>query len=456
MALAKVRHKRGEEHLEVEGFGRVLLTDAGLVGNRETLEPAGLTSLRAALQSYEYSWGGSEIDIHVTDEPEGQIDDDSQVDQTSLIFKDGRLLAQTFLAVADQEPDEAVMRSFALPVLDRVGVSLVDIYLSEEKWGWGVWLTLEVPIARRSVGDALRLADLVSAAVLGAYPGEFDAESAAGVIRARHPELLVGLFENDWFDAKRVPYRLAEKVDQYEMAKDVSTFANANGGLILLGAKTKGRPTGDEVKSINGCQLTDVRADQMRALIKKRIYPRVEGVSVEPIPIWSGDRGVILIAIPPQPESQKPFLAVGTRSGDQISELGFTYAVREGEGAVAPRIEVVHQLIRAGRAVLAGDGSLGEIDALRADIEKLQAENLEGWVSDIVLAAAKNGFHVRQDGDRLTFEKGDAGPITAQVTTPGPPADLLHRQQLLERLADCGLPVRTNVKGFLEPLHDEI
>lgn len=454
MALAKVRHRRDEEYLEVEGSGRILRTDAGLVGNRDVVEPAGLTSLQAALRSYEYSWGGSEIDVHVTDEPEEQIDDDSQIDQTSLVFRDGRLLARTFLAVFDQKPDEAVVRNLALPMLRREGASLVDVYLSEEKWGWGVCLTIEVPIARRSVGDALRLADLVNGVVIGAYPDKFDAKSAAVVVRARHPELLEGLFENDWFDAKRAPYRLGEKTDQYELAKDVSVFANANGGLILLGAKTKGRPAGDEVTSINGCRLTDVRADQMRALIRKRIYPRVEGVSVEPIPIWSYDRGVVLIEIPPQLESQKPFLVVGTRSGGEISELGFTYAVREGEGAEAPRIEVVHQLIRAGKAALAGEGSLSEVEALRADIERLEAANLEGWVSDIVLAAARNGFHVRQDRDSLIFRKGDAEPITIQATTPGPPADLLHRQQLLEWLADQGLPVRKNVKGFLEPLQD--
>lgn len=454
MALAKVRHLRDEEHLEVEGFGKIVPTDAGMVGNREVLDPAGLTSLQAALRSYEYSWGGSNIDVRVTDEPEGQIDDDSQIDQTSLVYRDGRLLIETFLAVFDQTPDETVVKNLASPMLEREKASLVEVFLSEEKWGWGVWLTLEFPLARKSVRDALRLADLVSGAVLGAYPDEFDAESAAVVIRAGHPELLVGLFENDWFDAKRVPYRLSEKAEQYELAKDVSAFANANGGLILLGAKTKGRPAGDEVKSINGCRLTDLRADQMRALIKKRIYPRVEGVSIEPIPIWSREKGVVLIQIPPQPESQKPFLVVGTRSGDAISELGFTYAVREGEDAEAPRIEVIHQLIRAGKAALAQEDSLSELEALKADIERLEAANLEGWVSDIVLAAARNGFHVRQDRDRLIFRKGDAEPIAIQATTPGPPADLLRRQQLLEWLADWGLPVRKNVKGFLEPIQD--
>ncbi len=455
MALAKVRYRQGEEDLEVIGLGMIVSTDAGLVANREVLEPAGMTSLQAALRRYEYSWGSLHGGIHVTDEREDEIDDESQTDETSLVFRDGRLMAQTVTPVEIQ-PDEQVIRGLAAPMLEREGLNIVEIYISEEKWGWVIWLTLEVPTRRRSVADVLRRADLVAGVIEGAYPAEFDMASAASVVRARHPELLIGVFESQWLDAKSSPYRLDQKGQQYELAKDVASFANANGGLILIGAKTKRRPAGDEINSVNGCVLSDAAPAALRSVVGKRIYPRIDGLRIEQIPLSSKDQGVLLIEIPSQAEAHKPFLAVGTKSGSRVSELGFTYAVREGEGTEAPRIEVIHQLIRAGRAVLSGDGSLSEINALRADIEKLRADNLEGWVSDIVLVAARNGFHVQQGGDRLTFEKGNAEPITVQVTTPGPPADLLHRQQLLERLADRGLPVRTNVKGFLEPLHDEI
>ncbi len=449
MPLVQVRHKRDEEYLEVVGLGRIVPTDAGLVATREVLEPVGLTSLQAALCRYEYSWGAPG-EIHITDEDEAQIDDESQVDQTSLIFRDGRLMGQTFVAAVEAKPDEQVIRSLASPVLERESMKIVEIYLTEEKWGWGVWLTLEIPIRRRSVGDALRRADLICGVIEGAYPDEFDAASAASVIRARHPELLVGTFESEWLDAKRSPYRLDRQSGQYELAKDVASFANARGGLILIGAKTKGRLKGDEITKVNGCVLADAAPDRLRPVVQKRVYPRIEGVKIEQIPLSSSDRGVVLIEVPCQAESQKPFLVVGTRNGDQVSELGFTYAVREGEDTEAPRIEVVHQLIRAGKAGLAWDGSRSEVEALRADLKRLEAAGLEDWVSDIVLGAVRNGFDVARDGDRLTFRKGDTKPLTIQETTPGPPVDLLQRQKLLEWLAERGLPVRENARGFLE------
>lgn len=453
VALAKVRHRRGDEHLEVVGLGKVLATDAGLVANRAVLEPAGLTSLRSALQSYEYSWGTYFDSVHVTEEPEDQIDDDSQLDDVSLVFRDGRLLASAFLPVVEGTPEETVVRSLAAPTLEREGIGIEQVQIFKEKWGWAVWLTLDIPIKRRSVGDALRKADLISSVIQGAYPENFDVKSAAAVVRARHPELLVGTFESEWLDAKGSPYRLDKKAQQYELAKDVAAFANSGGGLILIGAKTKRRPDGDEIRSINGCALSDGVAEEIRSVIKRRVYPRLDKVSVEMIPLSSPESGVILIQIPPQLDGQKPYLVAGTRSGDQISELGFTYAVRDGEATDAPRIEVVHQLIRAGESVLGGGGS-PEIDSLRADVERLEAANWEEWVSDIVLAAIRNGFRVERDGDRITFKRGNSEPLVVQATAPAPPADLLLRQQLLEQLEELGLPVSKTARGMLQPLLD--
>jgi hypothetical protein len=448
--LAKVRYTQGDEFLEVVGVGRIVSTDAGLVANRSVLERAGMTSLREALVRYEFSWGSLHGNVHVTGEREDEIDDESQVDEISLVFDDGRLLAQAFIAVETQ-PDEQVILSLAAPLLARNRASIVEIVSHEEKWGWAVWLTLEVPIRRKSVGDALRLADLIYGAIVGAYPAEFDFASAAAVIRARHPELLVGVFESEWLDAKRSPYRLDEKGDQYELAKDVASFANQRGGLILIGAKTKRRREGDEIHAINGCRLPEADPVALRSVIQRRIYPRVERVSIDRIPLSSPDAGVVMIEIPPQQESQKPFLVSGTKSGSRLSELGFTHAVREGESTVAPRIEVVHQLIRAGKAALAGDASSSTNESLGSDVQLRGAERGESWMSDIVFAAVKAGFNVERNGDSVTFRRGDVGPLVAAATAAAPPADVLQRQILLEGLAELGLPVQRTVRGLLRP-----
>src|SRR5215212_10846256 len=113
MTLAKVRYRRGDEYLEVVGLGKIISTEAGLVATREVLEPAGMTSLKTALHRYEESWGSLYGDIHLTHESEDEIDDETQVDQTSLAFEDGRLMARTFIAVLEAQPDEQIIRNLA-------------------------------------------------------------------------------------------------------------------------------------------------------------------------------------------------------------------------------------------------------------------------------------------------------------------------------------------------------
>lgn len=449
--LAKVRCRSNEDFLEVVGRGRIVPTDAGLVATRDVLEPVGLTSLRDALRRYESFWGGFP-DVHITDEDERQIDDESQLDETSLVLRDGRILAQTFSAAPDAEPDEQIIRSLAKPVLEREKLSLKEVSVYKEKRGWAMWLTLEVPIRRRSVRDALRRADLVRGAIEGAYPDEFDVVSAAYVIRARHPELLIGTFESDWLEAKGAPYRLGHKDEQYELAKDVASFANANGGLLLIGAKTKRRPDGDEIQKVNGCLLADAVPTELRSVLAKRVYPRIEGLEIEQVPLASRDRGVVLIQIPKQPSGLKPFLVVGTKAGERVSELGITYPVREGEGAEAPRVESLHQLIRAGTAALAGANTAKEVAALREEVEHLKANAFPDWLVDTVEVAAKNGFHVVQEGDSISFTKKGMEPIVVQATAAAPPADRLQRQKLLEELAEEGLPVKRTPRGFLQPI----
>jgi predicted HTH transcriptional regulator len=49
---------------------------------------------------------------------------------------------------------------------------------------------------------------------------------------------LLGESESGIFDCKSEIYTLTDELSKYELAKDVSSFANANGGYILVGVKT--------------------------------------------------------------------------------------------------------------------------------------------------------------------------------------------------------------------------
>jgi len=62
----------------------------------------------------------------------------------------------------------------------------------------------------------------------------------------------IGAVENDHFECKRTPYRLQTDHEKQELAKDVSAFANAGGGVLVIGLATEVSPVhmGDEVTAI--------------------------------------------------------------------------------------------------------------------------------------------------------------------------------------------------------------
>ena len=74
-------------------------------------------------------------------------------------------------------------------------------------------------------------------------------ESIAQLLATRNLSEFVGLKEDQWFDAKKAPaYDLATAPGRFELAKDVSSFANASGGHLFLGLTAErdgnGKPTG--------------------------------------------------------------------------------------------------------------------------------------------------------------------------------------------------------------------
>ena len=102
-------------------------------------------------------------------------------------------------------------------------------------------VSLTYPAKRRTVGDVLAFgADaklLLDAALNGG--GRLNAAVAADLVRGRRADLLVGQREGNWLDVKSEPYGLPDESARYELSKDVASFANANGGLILVGARRR-------------------------------------------------------------------------------------------------------------------------------------------------------------------------------------------------------------------------
>ncbi len=56
---------------------------------------------------------------------------------------------------------------------------------------------------------------------------------------ARDPSGLIGQPEAVWLEFKTSPYQLSDERQKFELAKDVSAMANADGGVILMGVETQ-------------------------------------------------------------------------------------------------------------------------------------------------------------------------------------------------------------------------
>lgn len=54
---------------------------------------------------------------------------------------------------------------------------------------------------------------------------------------------LAGTAENSWLDFKTTPYAINTDKGKFELAKDVAALANAQGGLLVCGARTAARTT---------------------------------------------------------------------------------------------------------------------------------------------------------------------------------------------------------------------
>jgi hypothetical protein len=64
-------------------------------------------------------------------------------------------------------------------------------------------------------------------------------ESIKTILDTRQYAALIGLDEDTWLEAKgKNPYDFATPAGRYELAKDTTAFANAEGGILLIGLAT--------------------------------------------------------------------------------------------------------------------------------------------------------------------------------------------------------------------------
>jgi hypothetical protein len=183
---------------------------------------------------------------------------------------------------------------------------------------------------------------------------------------------LIGTLENFELDCKMQPYILTDDKGKRELAKDVSAFANAGGGVILLGVRTEASADhfAEEVVSVNPIAQSLVNPIQYNDILAAWIYPPVAGLSVT----WKATtadatKGVVIIDISPQSPATKPFLIAKTLDGSKVVESVFGYAVRKGDASPPLGVKELQQHLNSG---LTFDTSLdSRLGAIEAALEAL-------------------------------------------------------------------------------------
>src|SRR5262245_4820938 len=127
-------------------------------------------------------------------------------------------------------------------------------------------------------------------------------ETIAAILTQRSLADFRGIKEDQWFDAKKSPaYDLLTPAGRFELAKDVSSFANAEGGFIIIGLTTIEVPEEQTERVVDLDLLTEtsLNVPAIQGVLAGHLYPRVPGIQVS----WVEDAnsaglGVGVISVP--------------------------------------------------------------------------------------------------------------------------------------------------------------
>jgi len=180
---------------------------------------------------------------------------------------------------------------------------------------------------------------------------KFSIKELEKIINEGNFDCLVGKIENNFFDCKKEVYDLKNNLVKRELAKDISSFANLNGGYILIGPQTKKSEYhfGDEIEKIKLVKQNLVNIVQYFDIAKEWIYPEIERLKIKWKPSKnSKNKGILVIQIPSQKEILKPFLIKKLVEERKISEIIFGYVERKGDKSDPKKIQNIHQIMRDG------------------------------------------------------------------------------------------------------------
>jgi hypothetical protein len=175
-------------------------------------------------------------------------------------------------------------------------------------------------------------------------------------IQSGRTEALIGRPETEGLEVKSTAYDLRsldEPQWKLELAKDVTQFANAHaGGLLLIGYRTRRRNGLDIIHHQTPVQPKANRLQTYGDVLKSRVHPPISGLQIGGVPV--GENEILYFYVPPQPEENKPYLISGAVIDDNYDKSGVTIVRRQGDACIPITAQEIHAALVIGRALMRG------------------------------------------------------------------------------------------------------
>lgn len=136
-------------------------------------------------------------------------------------------------------------------------------------------------MAGKTGADLIALGDDVRALLNAVRSGRADKDVALNLVLGSHAVTLVGQHESQWLDAKAEPWQLASAAGKAEMAKDLSSLANAQGGLIIIPARTTKTSGRERIEEIRDLPVDIVDIKQTRDVLEHWVFPPLPDLVTE-------------------------------------------------------------------------------------------------------------------------------------------------------------------------------
>ncbi len=226
-------------------------------------------------------------------------------------------------------------------------------------------------------------------------------EKIKEILESRQLSDFVGFKEDIYFEAKgKIAYDLDSAKGRYELAKDVSALANAEGGYLIIGLETVPlfKENTDRVKALDLLLEREFDSQKYKGILNENIYPKIPHLEVK----WIENNenkaapqlGIGYVYVPSQHQDKKYFLIKNVIDEDEpIRKIIFGIAERKGSSNHPLTIKKLHNTIKHGMGTTAQKLTRIEekVDLLLhlhispiSPIEESPTENLAQRISDAV------------------------------------------------------------------------